>query len=382
MTPAHSSFENSEDENPMTIAATKLSTQLEREQQNAIASKISNPPCILTQHRELRTAMESGDTIVYPASPPSSILHKEDKCLTSQQLVMNLYLRPSNQADRRKEKDRQQRLHYLLKLIWKGIYRPNLKDPSVIVNWCCGVGLWNMEMATLFPNTRVIGVDFKEATLLNSHYGLPNLEFKYVVIHDRITGLESFEPNSVDYFMMRDCWLMNAPVYKWDNVLKEAYRILKPGGFIQIEEHSLYLMSKSSGIRLLNTYFENFFAELQVDRRISTKLENHLLTAGFIDVDRRSIAIPLGEWGSTECLRETGYLARDLIERRIRGLRRWVCDTNGISEEKFDAVTTQVMEIELNNQPSYIDWNSYIAQKPGTNIHVTRPSTILAAGQF
>ena len=53
-------------------------------------------------------------------------------------------------------------------------------------------------MAALFPNTKIIGVDFKEATFQNSHYSLPNMEFRYAVIRDNITGLESFESNSVD----------------------------------------------------------------------------------------------------------------------------------------------------------------------------------------
>ena len=93
-------------------------------------------------------------------------------------------------------------------------------------------------MAALFPNAKVIGVDFKEATFQNVHYSLPNMEFRFAVIHDKVTGLESFESDSVDFFIMRDCWLINAPSYKWDNLFGEVYRILKPGGFIEVEEHS------------------------------------------------------------------------------------------------------------------------------------------------
>lgn len=107
------------------------------------------------------------------------------------------------------------------------------------MNWCCGIGLWDMEMAALFPNAKVIGVDYKEATLSNLLHGIPNLEFRFAVIHDTYTGLESFRDNSVDFVILRDTWLMNAPVWKWDNLLKAVYRILKPGGWIEIEEHCM-----------------------------------------------------------------------------------------------------------------------------------------------
>jgi ubiquinone/menaquinone biosynthesis C-methylase UbiE len=96
-----------------------------------------------------------------------------------------------------------------------------------------------MEMAARFPEAKIVGVDFKEATLSNLQHGFPNLEFKFTVIHDTTTGLELFEDNSVDMIMMRDTWLINSPSFKWSNILKEAFRILKPGGYIEIEEQGI-----------------------------------------------------------------------------------------------------------------------------------------------
>jgi ubiquinone/menaquinone biosynthesis C-methylase UbiE len=97
-------------------------------------------------------------------------------------------------------------------------------------------------MALLFPDTHIVGVDFKEATLSNLQHDLPNLEFRHTVIHDSFTGLESFASSSVDYIMMRDAWLINTPVSKWKNVLRESLRILKPGGWIELTEHSKLLI--------------------------------------------------------------------------------------------------------------------------------------------
>lgn len=122
--------------------------------------------------------------------------------------------------------------------MWKFVYRAELTDPTLIVHWCCGIGIWDMEMAGLFPNAQVVGIDFKEATFPNLRHGIPNLDFKITVIHDNMTGLESFDDNTVDYVLIRDAWLMMAPVSKWDNILHQVYRVLKPGGSVELSEHS------------------------------------------------------------------------------------------------------------------------------------------------
>lgn len=110
------------------------------------------------------------------------------------------------------------------------------------MDWCCGIGVWDIEMSLLFPKAQIIGVDFKDATLSNLQHEYPNIKFKHVVIHNDSTGLENFESNSVDFVMMRDVWFINAPPSKWINVLKEAFRILKPGGWIEITEHCKLLL--------------------------------------------------------------------------------------------------------------------------------------------
>lgn len=53
--------------------------------------------------------------------------------------------------------------------------------------------------------------------------------------------------------------------------------------------------------RRLHDWFDVFFNEIQVDRNIAKKLGGHLVRAGFVDINKQSVAIPLGEWCSTEC---------------------------------------------------------------------------------
>ncbi|KAK4510956.1 uncharacterized protein ATC70_000065 [Mucor velutinosus] len=392
------------DDTVINAAATRVNRRYEQEKAAMLQEHSSCAPCIISQHPDLSCRKDLYDdttssiythstTITHSSSPPpppestvvasATTTHQRKpsqysdwlrsggtstmrKKVTSQEVMLNLFIQPNSEVDRRKEKDRQQRLHYLLKRIWQVIYRADLKDPEVIVNWCCGIGLWDMEMATLFPDAKVIGVDYKEATLSNLLHGLPNLEFRFAVIHDTYTGLESFEDDSVDFVILRDTWLMNAPVWKWDNLLKAIYRILKPGGWIEVEEHSLVIESEGPYSRKLHAWFDVFFSEIQVDRNIAKKLDGHLARAGFIDINKQSVAIPLGEWCSTESLRETGFLFKDLIERRVRVLSKWICQLNNLDMKDMNATIATVMDEEIDQYHSCIDWLSYTARKAPT----------------
>ncbi|KAL7311964.1 hypothetical protein PS15m_009670 [Mucor circinelloides] len=394
------------DDTVINAAAMRVNQRYEQEKVAMLQEHSSCTPCIISQHPDFSSRKDlcddatssiytSSTTITSSSSPPpppdstsvasASSTHKRKssqysdwlrsggtstmrKKVTSQEVMLNLFIQPNSEVDRRKEKDRQQRLHYLLKRIWQGIYRADLKNPSVIVNWCCGIGLWDMEMAALFPDAKVIGVDYKEATLSNLLHGIPNLEFRFAVIHDTYTGLESFEDDSVDFVILRDTWLMNAPVWKWDNLLKAIYRILKPGGWIEVEEHSLVIESEGPCSRKLHGWFDVFFNEIQVDREIAKKLGGHLVRAGFIDINKQSIAIPLGEWCSTDSLRETGFLFKDLIERRVRVLSKWICQINNLEMKDMNETIATVMDEELDQYHSCIDWISYTGRKASTTI--------------
>ncbi|KAI9486500.1 MAG: S-adenosyl-L-methionine-dependent methyltransferase [Benjaminiella poitrasii] len=317
------------------------------------------------------SSTSSYETTVTATTMSPTKKKRKRKLVTSQQILLELFLKQSSEEDRRKEKDRQQRLHYLLKRIWKGkIYHAalnkNNQQPSLVVNWCCGAGTWCLEMAAMFPNTKVIGIDFKEATSSNLKYALPNLDFKYVVIHDRLTGLETLEENSVDFVMLRDVWIVNAPVSKWEHVLKEVYRILKPGGWIELQEHSLVIGSAGPYNIILHKLFDRFFNELQVDRTISIKLGGYLEQAGYVDISQYKELIPLGEWCSTPDLKESGFLFKDLMERRTRVLSKWVSQVCNISRQEMNRIITIALEEEPEEYHPCIDWISYTARKPIT----------------
>jgi precorrin-6B methylase 2 len=94
-----------------------------------------------------------------------------------------------------------------------------------------------MEMAEKFPDCKIIAIGHTHAALANIRDQLANVEFRECVIDETHTGMESIESDTVDYVMMKDCWFINSPSHKWTNVLDQAFRILKPNGWIELSEN-------------------------------------------------------------------------------------------------------------------------------------------------
>lgn len=84
-------------------------------------------------------------------------------------------------------------------------------------------------MATEHPNVQFTGVD--QVAVYPQDIRPSNINF---LVGDVLDGL-SFEDNSFDLVQMR-LFSMTFDRTLWDQALKEVYRIVKPGGYIQLLE--------------------------------------------------------------------------------------------------------------------------------------------------
>lgn len=160
------------------------------------------------------------------------------------------------------------------------------------------LGMWTMEMAQQFPDCQVVGIDYEQATLPSLAESLKNLRFHNVVIHEGCTGLEDFEDNSADYIMMRDVWMVNSPAYRWEETLSHVYRVLKPGGWVELYEQELEVHHPGPSLFLADRWYGEIFSKCGIDRDITDRLGEYLEQAGFIDIDERAMDLPLGEWST------------------------------------------------------------------------------------
>lgn len=84
-------------------------------------------------------------------------------------------------------------------------------------------------MATEYPNVQFTGID--QISSIPQDIRPSNIDFS---VQDVLCGL-SFEDNSFDFVQMR-LFSMTFDRAYWVQALAEVYRVLKPGGYIQLLE--------------------------------------------------------------------------------------------------------------------------------------------------
>jgi len=106
--------------------------------------------------------------------------------------------------------------------------RMNVRTGSKALDVCCGTGDWTLSLAeAVGPNGEVTGLDFSKNMLKIGEEKAKNYS-NVNLIHGNAMGLP-FPDNSFDYVTI-GFGLRNVPDI--GQVLKELYRVVKPGGLV------------------------------------------------------------------------------------------------------------------------------------------------------
>ncbi|KAL9552153.1 hypothetical protein MBANPS3_003909 [Mucor bainieri] len=134
------------------------------------------------------------------------------------------------------EMDRLIGQHFALKTLFGGnisnIILKNIdmeKGDAVVLDLGCGPGTWLMDVATEYPSSQFIGVDMCD--VFPNNIRPPNVSFQVGNALERLP----FSDNTFDFVNIR-LFIIALKGEEWPVVIQEAYRILKPGGYLQIVE--------------------------------------------------------------------------------------------------------------------------------------------------
>jgi SAM-dependent methyltransferase len=225
--------------------------------------------------------------------------------------------------------DRLQMQHFLLQYVWKSNYsapiQQQLKEHKTrVLDAGCGPGTWLLEMASGNQTVQFYGIDIQP--VFPTEIKPSNLQCFVADLTDRVP----FENQYFDYIRISLLnWCLSAD--EWILVLKELFRVLRPGGWLEITEidQTKYVDGQNLGL------LSKIFAELSAQRKVIPNISEHLpsfLALFFpstpIHNDTRSFLLgPRGE--------KTGTIYLEQISMFMHSIAPHASKTLNMTEEEY-----------------------------------------------
>ncbi|KAI8976931.1 S-adenosyl-L-methionine-dependent methyltransferase [Pilobolus umbonatus] len=181
-----------------------------------------------------------------------------------------------------------------------------LEKGIVVVDSGCGPATWTFEMAEDYPNSQFTGIDI--SFVFPETIRPPNANFRICNISKEMP----FDDNSVDYYHQR---LLVAGLSKGEMelALLNAYRVLKPGGYIELCEVNMgYCENAGPYMERSQEEFAVFLEKRSLVPNLGDHIEEMLEESGFENIHYTKKTIPVNHtnkagdfwWqDSSECMR-------------------------------------------------------------------------------
>jgi ubiquinone/menaquinone biosynthesis C-methylase UbiE len=188
--------------------------------------------------------------------------------------------------------------HFLLRQAFKGNYAAPIGNPGSILDVGAGTGRWAREMALLFPQAQVVGIDVNVPPVDEAASGgaaseplPPNYRF---VAGNIFEGLP-FPDASFDFVHMR-LLVLAIPHDKWPFVVGELARVTRIGGWVESVEATT-LEQGGPAMDLIMEWIVTMLARRGIVFADGAKVGTLLQEAGLVNVQAHKITLPFGEYG-------------------------------------------------------------------------------------
>ena len=220
--------------------------------------------------------------------------------------------------------------HYMLRYALKGNYAAPLDRPATILDVGSGTGRWGMEMASVFPEARIVGTD------LVPPKDDPALEMpsNYSFTPGNVLEGLPFPDASFDFVHMR-LLLFAIPADKWPTVTRELVRVTKPGGWVESVETGAQQNGGPAMDRIVAWITE---ASLRrgVDPALGPHIGGLLHAASLQHISTSGIQLPVGRYGG-----RLGNMAAADVFGVVGGVKALVVAQGLTTAEAYDAAMEQ-----------------------------------------
>ena len=223
--------------------------------------------------------------------------------------------------------------HYILRNAFRGNYAAPIGQPTSILDVGTGTGRWAIEMAQLFPQARVIGMDVMqpkvdEAAERNPAFDLRPSNYQFMA-GNVLEGLP-FPDASFDFVHQRLLFLA-IPADRWPFVMGELVRVTRLGGWVELVETTAP-RGGGPAVDQLFIWGSQLVAHRGVDTNLAPYIGRMLQqTPELSNVSAREIDVPFGAWGE----RIGNLMATDLLTA-VEGVGGLVAAQGLASAAQFD----------------------------------------------
>lgn len=190
-------------------------------------------------------------------------------------------------------------------------------SPTCVLDVGTGTGIWAIDMADAYPEAEVTGTDLSP---IQPNYVPPNCRFEIADADEEWTFRQKFD--LIHTRVMNDTSLKD-----WAHFYREAFRTLKPGGWVESQEFSYKRYSDDGSIPANShvTHWEDLWTE--GINKIGLKghcnpdlVMQQMRDAGFINVTRLNFKLPIGPWARDPVLKEAGLFGYVNLAEGFYGL--------------------------------------------------------------
>ncbi|KAI1445715.1 S-adenosyl-L-methionine-dependent methyltransferase [Annulohypoxylon stygium] len=262
------------------------------------------------------------------------------------------------------EQEREDMQHAMVILLCDGkLHFAPLDDPKSILDLGTGTGIWAIDMGDQYPAAEILGVDLSPIQPLwvpqNVQFLVDNVEEEWVQA-----------PNSLDYIHARQ---MAPSIRDWPRIIAEAFKALKPGGWLEIQDLKCRAGCDDGTMReddVLAGFADTLAQALvKLDIDCIESVENYarwLREAGFMNVKEVKMKAPLGTWPTDPHQKKVGLYNRNMIYDGLHGFTiRPFTHGLGWTPEEVEVYLIDVRKAILNSEAHiYLPYQSVYAQKP------------------
>ncbi len=238
--------------------------------------------------------------------------------------------------------------HYMLRYALKGNYAAPLRHPREILDVACGTGRWAIEMATIFPDANVVGLDLNPPPAETGASAVRADNFTFV-LGNMLEGLP-FPDNSFDFVHQRRVSVA-LPTNQWVRQAQEMLRVTRPGGWVEIVDGDL--LPGGPGLNTINAVAEQMSQRRGMSFTNAARIAEYLENAGAKQVHLQMVHLPVGhKAGRLGAMAETDYLAI------YASVRAFLISQGLITEEQYNQAHAQA-QAELAS--GTLTWPFYVA---------------------